>query len=346
MKYTVIALVMFLAAVVYGANTKPAPFTNSAKVSFERFKTRFGRLYGNEAEEQARFVIFRDNLAYVNQLNAKDENKPYGVTKFMDLSRTEFAAQYLMKGVNLTKDARAGEKAAPITNPVQLPTTFDWKSQTPNCVSDVKDQGQCGSCWAFSAVETIESVCCQAGFAKTILSEQQIVDCDTDGGVQGCNGGWPEDVYTYAQTFGGLDTEAAYPYTAQDGTCQASNTGKYSCPITSWKFVSQDASTENVMQQYLYSNSPMSIACDAETWQFYTTGVVSASSCGQDLDHAIQVTGWTVMNGQAAWTVRNSWNTDWGMDGYIYLQLGANTCGIATHVTVPCVKSASGATVC
>jgi len=340
-------LVLFLALAVYGAvNPKPMPVASSLQIAFERFKARFGRTYATESEQAARFAIFRDNMAYVNELNSKDENKPYGVSKFMDLSRSEFASQYLMKGVNLTKDARASEKVQPITNPVALPTTFDWKTQTPDCVSDVKDQGQCGSCWVFSAVETIESVCCQAGYKLTILSEQQIVDCDTDGGVQGCNGGWPEDVYTYTQRFGGLDTEASYPYEAVDGTCRASQTGKYSCPLTSWKWVSQDASTESTMQQFLYSNSPLSIAADAESWQFYTGGVVTAASCGQDLDHAIQLTGWTVINGQSAWTVRNSWGSDWGESGYIYLQLGANTCGVATHVTVPCVKSTSGATVC
>jgi len=345
MKYSVIAVVLFLAAAIYGASTpKPTP-VNSAKIAFDRFKAKFARSYTSDAEEAARFAIFRDNIAYVDQLNAKDVNKPYGVSKFMDLSRTEFASQYLLKN-NLTKDARAGEKVQPITTPVALPTTFDWNTQTPNCMTKVKDQGQCGSCWVFSAVETIESVCCLSGYPLTILSEQQIVDCDSDGGVQGCNGGWPEDVYTYTQRFGGLDTEASYPYQAVDGTCQASQTGLYKCPLTSWKFVSQDASTENTMQQYLYSNSPLSIACDAETWQFYTGGVVTADSCGQDLDHAIQLTGWTVKDGQNAWTVRNSWGADWGESGYIYLQLGQNTCGIATHVTVPCVKTTSVATRC
>jgi C1A family cysteine protease len=316
-----------------------------AKNQFEDFKAKYGKQYASAEEESLRFGIFSQNLKHVDQLNSLDSNKPYGVTKFMDLSKQEFASQYLMKNVNLSAVKPGGQQVKEFSN-VALPTTFDWNTQTPNCVTGVKNQEQCGSCWAFSAVETIESVCCQAGYGLQILSEQQIVDCDTDGGVQGCNGGWPEDVFTYAERYGGLDTEASYPYQGVDQNCVASQGTLFSCPIVSWQTVSSTAAGEMNMRQFLYSNSVLSIACDAETWQYYTGGVVQASGCGTQLDHAIQLTGWTVVNGQVAWNVRNSWGSDWGNNGYIYLAFGQNACGIATHVTVPCVKNKNGGTQC
>jgi cysteine peptidase B len=334
MKYTVVGLLAFVA---YAA-------ANPNRDAFEAFKVKYNRQYATAEEEQARFAIFSQNMVRMSKFNSLDVNKPYGVTKFMDVSKEEFRARYFNK-VNITEGRAGGIEAEPMP-PMDLPTTFDWKNQTPMCVTAVKDQGQCGSCWAFSGVETIESVSCLAGYPLTVLSEQQIVDCDTDGGVQGCNGGWPEDVYTYAQTFGGLDTETQYPYVAEDQNCQAVTTNFYKVPITSWKWVSQTKAGEANMAPFLYANSPLSIAADAESWQFYTSGVVSASGCGKQLDHAIQITGWSVLNNVPVWNVRNSWNTDWGMNGYIYLEMNKNTCGCATHVTVPCVTSKSGSTVC
>jgi len=343
MLYSLSTLAVFLIVMVLAqAGSHPNP-----KQMFDDFKMKFGKSYANIMEEQARFAVFRKNLRVVERLNNLEApNKPYGVSQFMDMGQDEFASTYLMKKVNLSEPhghpARARVQMVP-----NLPSSFDWGSQAPDCVTAVKDQGQCGSCWAFSAVETIESVCCLAGYSLTVLSEQQIVDCDTDGGVMGCDGGWPEDVYTYSQRFGGLDTEANYPYEVADGTCVANAANKYACPITSWKFVSQDPSTEGLIQSFVYQNSPVSIAADAETWQFYTGGVVTAASCNyQQLDHAIQITGWQVVDGTPVWTVRNSWGESWGESGYIYLAIGTNTCGMALHVTVPCVQGANGSNRC
>jgi len=219
----------------------------------------------------------------------------------------------------------------PTMNIVALPSSFDWNNKA-GVVSQVYNQEQCGSCWAFSATETIESVWALAGNSLVSLSEQQIVDCDSTD--DGCNGGWPYDAYQYIESAGGQEPLADYPYTAEDGTC-AFNGGEVVAKISSWQYVTQ-SEDENAMQQFVYSNSPISVCVDAEVWQTYTGGVVG-SDCGDSIDHCVQITGWSSQAGVAAWNVRNSWGSDWGNNGYIYVQMGGDNCAIAQVVTVPIV---------
>jgi len=174
------------------------------------------------------------------------------------------------------------------------------------------------------------------------------VDCDTSGNDQGCNGGLPEGAYEYLISNGGIESETNYPYTAEDGTCNENSGELEPCKITSWNWVTQ-SSDETVMQSVLYSSSPLSICVDASTWNSYTGGVMTASTCGTDIDHCVQLTGWTQYdNGDGtttpAWSVRNSWGvSQWGdpsKPGYIFLAMGTDTCAMADHVTVPVVQGA------
>jgi C1A family cysteine protease len=304
----------------------------SAQQEWTNFKSKFNRSYASVEEESYRFSVFKENVRQAKIRNSKDPHATFGVTKFSDITTAEFKATYLM---NVTMPAvQKGTKIASAPKNVQLPTSFDWSSK--GALTPVKDQGQCGSCWDFSATETIESVCFLAGKGLQTLSEQQILDCDTTDG--GCNGGWPYTAYQYVMSAGGIDTESSYPYTAQGGNCnfQQSNIG---CSITNWQYVTQ-SQDENAMQNFLYNSSPMSVCVDAEIWQSYTGGVISQSSnCGNSIDHCVQATGWQVMQGMNVWNVRNSWNTDWGVNGYIYIQIGYDICSIAEVVTVPCVGS-------
>jgi C1A family cysteine protease len=305
---------------------------------WDNFKSKYGRVYASTQEEGNRFSIFKQNLRKAQRMNARDPHARFGVTKFSDLTVDEFKSIFLM---NVSRPAVDAPIARAPKN-VQLPTSFDWSSK--GALTPVKDQGQCGSCWDFSATETIESVCFLAGYPLTQLSEQQILDCDSSD--YGCNGGWPYNAYQYVIGAGGLETEADYPYTAQDGSCEF-NSQDIECPITSWKYVTQ-SQDENAMQSFLYSNSPMSVCVDAEIWQTYTGGVITPSSnCGNSIDHCVQITGWQQMQGLNVWNVRNSWGADWGENGYIYVQIGSDVCSIAEVVTVPCVVSkANGQTVC
>jgi len=208
--------------------------------------------------------------------------------------------------------------------------SFDWNSK--GAITPVKNQGQCGSCWAFSATETIESYWFLAGNTLTALSPEQIVDCDTSGEDEGCNGGWPYGAYAYVMSAGGLDSEAAYPYSAEEGNSGNCNfsTAAIVAKISNWQYVTQ-SEDENAMFSWINGNGPLSICVDASSWSSYTGGVVQ--SCTQNLDHCVQMTGYQSVQGIDAWNVRNSWGSDWGNNGYIWLARGNDTCGCAQVVT-------------
>jgi len=328
-------LVLCLAFLAVASASTPT----SDWAKFNQYKLKFDKIYapGDEAE---RFAVFQTNLARVDALNAlqtRDQVYHY-LTKFMDLTPDEFRATVLM---NVTVPDQRPTRATNITAKARaLPTNFDWSS-TPGIVTPVKNQGQCGSCWDFSATETMESVCARAGYGLHVFSEQQTVDCDTNGQDQGCNGGWPEGAYAYIISAGGIESEANYPYTAEDGTCNFNSGELEACKITGWDWVIQHQN-ENHMQAFVHTTSPVSICVDASSWQYYSSGVLQASSCTTNIDHCVQVTGWSTMGGQLAWNVRNSWGASWGVNGYIYLQFGQDTCAMAQHVTIPCVTNSAG----
>jgi len=305
---------------------------------FNQFKLKFDKFYAPQ-DEAERFAVFQSNLERVDGLNAlqKRDKVYHYLTKFMDLTPAEFRATVLMN-VTAVPKRRVGHVANITARAGELPSDFDWGTKA-DVVTPVKNQGQCGSCWDFSATETMESVCARAGYKLHKFSEQQIVDCDTNGNDQGCNGGWPDGAYAYVIGAGGIDSESSYPYTAEDGNC-AFNPTVESCKITSWEWVTQ-SEDEGAMQKFVFANSPISICVDASSWQFYNGGVLEASSCTQNIDHCVQVTGWSQQSDQQAWNVRNSWGASWGVNGYIYLQYGQDTCAMAQHVTTPCVVDAT-----
>jgi cathepsin F len=180
----------------------------------------------------------------------------------------------------------------------------------------VKNQGQCGSCWAFSATEQIESQTFLDTGVLNVLSPQQIVSCDTVDG--GCNGGNPVNAYYYANTAGGVEYESDYPYTSGttqvDGTCtfDAADVAPNTTPQT-YSIISQSPSQEaNIYSQI--QTTPMSICVDATIWQTYTGGIITPSdACGTSINHAVQLVG-IGSSGSTYYIVRNSWSSSWGED--------------------------------
>jgi len=167
---------------------------------------------------------------------------------------------------------------------------------------------------------------------------QQIVDCDLGNGDEGCNGGDTPTAYAYVMKAGGLENGTVYPYTAEDDSC-AFNPNDIQAKISSWNYATKDKD-EVQMQEVLVAKGPLSICVDATTWQFYVGGVIS-SFCGDELDHCVMITGfqnYTSMFGTyPVWNVRNSWGSDWGEGGYLYVERGNDLCGIADEVTLPVV---------
>jgi len=215
------------------------------------------------------------------------------------------------------------------------PASLDWTTQ--GATTPVKDQGQCGSCWAYSATEGIESGLFMATKNLIQLAEQQIVSCDkTDGG---CNGGDLPSAFDYVESAGGIDLQSDYPDTSgtteQTGSCKWN--GQKAAVVTGYKYAvspcdggSCSGQDENGLMASLAANGPLSVCVNAQSWNGYYGGVMDGcSGAYSDLDHCVQLVGYDNSGSQPYWKVRNSWGTSWGENGYIRLAMGSNNCGIA-----------------
>jgi len=250
------------------------------------------------------------------------------MNSFGDLSSEEFASLY-----NGVKISRQPSLMTELHDQVQA-DTVDWR--TKGAVTGVKNQGQCGSCWSFSATGSMEA----AHFLKTgklvSLSEQDLVDCSTTQGNDGCNGGLMDQAFQYVIDNHGVDTEASYKYTAtgpNDCKFTAANVG-----ATISSFHDIPSGDEKSLQDAV-DKQPVSVAIDAshQSFQFYTSGVYYESQCSSsNLDHGVLAVGYGSDNGNNYWIVKNSWGTDWGMSGYINMSKNRNNnCGIATAASYP-----------
>jgi len=312
-------------------------FDVSDEQKFRNFIKTYNKQYATVEEYERRFEIFRENIKIAAERDARDQYASWGVTKFSDLSQSEFQERYLMKNLSLPLHSKTEKVWKAPRRSVSLPTTYDWR--TKGGVTPVYNQGDCGSCWAFSATEAIESQWFLAGKANPIasLSMEQIVQCDT--GDYGCDGGWPYNAYKYVISAGGIDSYSSYPYTSGDGVTGSCHfvASDILATITSWQWVTQ-SQNEQQIQQFTYSSGPPSVCVDASTWSSYNGGVITAAECGTSIDHCVQIVGWDVVSGQNAWLVRNSWGSSWGpYGGYLYVAMGSDACAIAQVVTSPIV---------
>jgi len=297
--------------------------------SFTGFKTTFARQYKSAAEETTRMAIFNKNVEYITKHNARvGVTYKLGVNQFADLTNAEYQAIYL-RPFNLTRKMNAVQQA-----PNANPSSVDWRAKGK--VTPIKDQGQCGSCWAFSTVAGVEGALVTAGKALVSLSEQNLVDCSQKQGNQGCNGGLMDDGFQYIIDNKGIDTEASYPYTARDGNCKfkAANVG-----ATISKFTDVTAGSEAALETASATVGPLSVAIDAShnSFQLYHSGIYNEPQCSsKNLDHGVTAVGYDNTGNVHYWIVKNSWGTSWGEKGYIQMTKDKrNQCGIATAASYP-----------
>jgi C1A family cysteine protease len=218
-----------------------------------------------------------------------------------------------------------------------LPASVDWSQS--GAVTPVKDQGQCGSCWAFSTTGAVEGALFLTNHSLVSLSEQELVDCSTSEGNQGCNGGLMDYGFEYVVK-NGLASEAKYPYTATGPNACKSKGLPVVARISGYKDVPTNSETALMTA---IATQPVSVAVEADqdSFQFYSTGVMT-KACGTNLDHGVLAVGYGTMGGQDYYKVKNSWGADWGMDGYILLGRGAKytsagQCGIQMDPSYPVV---------
>jgi len=310
----------------------------SLDASWQSFKTAHKKTYATTGEEMERRLIWENNLRFVRQHNLQAQlgKKSFSVkmNKFGDLTNLEFAKIY--NGFNTTKVANRPRNVLPRTK-VAVPDAVDWRTQ--GYVTPIKDQGQCGSCWAFSAVAALEGQHFKQAGQLVSLSEQNLVDCSRKFGNEGCNGGLMDQAFSYIKANSGIDTEDSYPYTARDGTCKFNPA---TVGATDTGFVDIPAGNEKALTEAIATIGPISVAIDASrsSFQFYSKGVYTDKGCSSTrLDHGVTAVGYDSMGAnQDYFIVKNSWGTSWGNKGYIWMARNQkNMCGIATAASYPLV---------
>eukprot|EP00035_Acanthoeca_spectabilis_P019983 m.430574 g.430574 ORF g.430574 m.430574 type:complete len:469 (+) comp17183_c0_seq1:693-2099(+) len=295
--------------------------------SFETYSTHFNKTYGAE-ELELRRSIFAANLAKIQAHNSLKLEWTMGVNQFTDMTSEEFKATKLGYSKALARVSAA--PVCPALPKVKIPDSLDWR--TKNIVTPVKNQGGCGSCWAFSTAETLESHLAMKTGKLDVFSPQEFVDCVQNpnqcGGTGGCEGATQWLGFDYAMKHG-IATEASYPYKGRDEACDVSKmnivgniTGYCRLPHVSSNFTADEQYSE--LMQSVTQLGPIAISAAAEPWQMYEKGVFSSKNCGTDIDHAIQLVGFGTSDGVLGksdyWLVRNSWGPGWGEDGYIRIK--------------------------
>ena len=277
-------------------------------------------------EYQFRLGIFLANKRQVQEFNQQGKSFRVGLNKFSHYTAEEYKALLGAKQLSALKPAKKST--------VKAADSCDWR--TKNVVNPIKDQAQCGSCWAFSAITALESQWAIQGNELLSLSEQNLVDCVSY--CYGCNGGWPSSAYEYVklQQGGQFNLESDYAYTGVDGSCKFS---QYKAYARVKDYVSVEAYSEDDLAAKVSSLGVASICIDASNWSFqlYTSGIYDESRCsGYSLDHAVACVGYGTENSTDYWIVRNSWGTSWGEQGYIRMIRNKNNqCGVASTAIVP-----------
>jgi len=301
---------------------------------FTDFQYRFSKRYENIEELETRFQIFRVNLRNIILHNSDHtQNFTMGVNPFTDLTPQEFKDQHVGSSKQIVGSFGCKTFSS---NAVGAPASIDWRQK--GVVNPVRDQGQCGSCWAFATTANAESVWAISTGKLLDLSEEFLVDCATGVGYlnMGCNGGNPDSAFKYMIN-NGQCSEASYPYTSgvtkTAGPCQK-------CTSVGVKFSSCSDVTpkDQVALKGAVAISPVVIAIEADTryFQSYSGGILDSATCGTNLDHAVEIVGYGTENGIDYWNVRNSWSSNWGEKGYVRIKRTSSTndigiCGIAAE---------------
>jgi len=318
---------------VFGLSTLTAAFTFLSLPTFNSWIKTYNKSYLNQSDYIDRQSIYLSNLIKISRHNAENHSWTMGVNQFADLTSDEFKAQFA--GCYHTRSYDYSEGFNNIQSTV-LPVSVNWTEV--GAVTPVKNQGQCGSCWAFSTTGSTESAWFLSKNQSVSLSEQQLVDCAGAEGNQGCNGGLMDYGFQYIIDNHGLTTESNYPYTARDGTCNKQKVSNVAATISGFTDV---ATNSELALMTAVAQQPISVAVEADQsiFQLYSGGVVTGK-CGTNLDHGVLLVGYGTLANEDYWIVKNSWGTDWGMNGYILLGRGAKysstgQCGIQMDPSYP-----------
>ncbi|XP_051894015.1 procathepsin L-like [Pristis pectinata] len=314
-----------------------SPVDPALTEDWEKWKLSHQKQYAEEEESLRRMVweknfrlIEYHNLEYMKGKHTYDLR----INQFGDLTAEEFNEQ--MNGFRPPKSGNSTQRLLRIPESVEIPKSVDWRDK--GYVTPVKNQGSCGSCWAFSSTGALEGQTFKKTGKLISLSEQNLVDCSRDQGNAGCHGGWMENAFLYVHENNGIDSEVGYPYTGTDDPCAYKI--KYKATnCTNYYFVPQGS--EKALAQAVARNGPVSVAIDAthSSFQFYHSGIYYEPECQTNImSHAVLVVGYGRKSRLNYWIVKNSYGIEWGNQGYILMSKDRrNNCGIATHAVYPVI---------
>lgn len=300
---------------------------------FQEWKSIYGKGYETIEEEEQRLLTFIDNYNFIQEFNKNSKDVVLALNEYADLTVEEFGAMRL-GGFSLDKHKDLSKEKIVILDDSNLPNSVDWR--TEGAVTPVKNQQTCGGCWAFAAAASLEGYNKIKNGDLVSLSEQQLIDCvGTCSGCNGCSNLYNALIYTSQS---GIETESTYPFTGKFQRCEYQST----------KTVVKNDGYQNVAPKSVsqlkaaLANQPVIVGIQANQriFQLYKTGVLS-SGCGNQVDHAVTAVGYTTVNGQEAFIVKNSWGTSWGEQGYVYISAdstanhGTGVCGILSAPTYP-----------
>jgi len=288
---------------------------------YMKYVSEYGKSYGTKAEFEFRLDQFKNTMAKMAAHNMENSHQStVGLNQFSDWTDAEYKRLLGYKGKTV-----AGE--AEVLDTSNLADGVNWV--TKGAVTAVKNQGQCGSCWAFSTTGSVEGAMFLSTGTLQSFSEQQLVDCSKNGNM-GCNGGLMDYAFKYIES-NPLMLESDYQYTARDGSCKyvsSKGVGK----VKSYKDVSRDSSGSQL--KAALAKGPVSVAIEADQFVFqgYTSGVIT-HGCGTNLDHGVLAVGYGTESGQDYFLVKNSWGASWGANGYV--KIAPSQCGITMSASYP-----------
>eukprot|EP00672_Neobodo_designis_P027516 CAMPEP_0174850198 /NCGR_PEP_ID=MMETSP1114-20130205/19092_1 /TAXON_ID=312471 /ORGANISM="Neobodo designis, Strain CCAP 1951/1" /LENGTH=374 /DNA_ID=CAMNT_0016084635 /DNA_START=48 /DNA_END=1172 /DNA_ORIENTATION=- len=331
----VLALAVLIAAVA----AKPPTGAELAGYTFDQFVADFGRGYAKgSAEYNDRRKIFEDKKAEAIAHNAQGHSWTKGINEFADYTDDEFKARLGGK-IHEQWGLRSELKSSQLHSTFKatgaaVPETVDWRNYAPSVLTGVKDQGQCGSCWAHASVENLETHWAIRTGQLFTLSQQQITACAPNpnqcGGVGGCGGSIAELAYDYIAK-AGIAEEWTYPYTAYEGVTGTCKSSIKQTVVNVTGYTSVTSNDQAAVMEALATRGPLAINVAAMPWQSYTGGIFTGCDYSKNItiDHVVQLVGyghdWSV--NMDYWIVRNSWSPAWGENGYIR---------VARHKTPEC----------
>ncbi|KAL6201804.1 hypothetical protein ACLB2K_025517 [Fragaria x ananassa] len=333
-----IFIFMVLGILASQATSRESYKANSIADKYEQWMAKYGRIYPDSKEKERRFAIFKKNVEFVEKFNSeRNTTCTLSINKFSDMTNEEFLRHqtgFKMPTVSSSttsssEDQLSTKQSGPNNTTSDIPARIDWREH--GAVTPIKDQGECGACWAFTAVAAVEGITKIKTGKLISLSEQQLVDCDSRN--HGCNSNYIDVAFKYIQKNGGIAEEKNYPYRGNDNEkCNIKKKGQHAALITGYRTI--PAGRQDLLLKAV-SIQPVSAAIEGrgDAFRHYHNGVFKGP-CGDEVNHAVTIIGYgTSEDGFDYWLIKNSWGLDWGDNGYmkIHRRVVYNPPGAYTH---------------